>query len=331
MNKLTSFALTSAVAMMALSGCADQNKTDDASNQQQLTGNLSYLSRIALAPNSSAEVIVRDTSVANGTLVAKQDIELEGRQIPVPFNVLLNNQELSSATYSLTAVIKEQGQVSWRSAPIGVSGEPGLTDLGNVTLQQVDEYPLSSLMQCGEQRIYVSFDDEQAYLQLADQLLTLDQVMAASGARYQVAGDPSTELWNKGDKTQLTVQGEKYPECTSNTTAVLQGSAWQVINLNGENMQVPAGVEGAEASMHFDDDGRVYGRAFCNSFNGRYQLQDDLLSTSQFAGTMMLCSEQQMQHERTMLDVIGQAKRVEFNANGKLVIFAEDGRTLTAQ
>lgn len=328
MNRLTSLALTSAVAMTALSGCAGQN---DVTQQQQITGSLSYLSRIALAPNSVAEVTVRDTSVANGAIIAQQQIDLDKQALPVPFNVTVNTRELNSGAYSLSAVIKEQGLESWRSAPIGVTVEPGLTDMGNLLLQQVTDYQSRSVMQCGEQRIQVKFADDQAYLQLNEQTLTLDLVKSASGARFQLANDGNTEFWSKADMALLTVNGQAYPECVSDPKALLQSREWQVTNLNGEDVSVPAeAVADAETSIHFGDDGRLYGRAFCNSFNGSYQLQGDKLSASQLAGTMMMCSDAQMQHERTMLDVLGHAQRIEWNANGGLVIFAKDGRTLTA-
>ena len=328
MNQLTSLALTSVVAMTALSGCAGQN---DVSQQHQITGSLSYLSRIALAPNSVAEVTVRDTSVADGAIIARQQIDLDKQQLPIPFNVTVNTRQLTPGAYSLSAVIKEQGLESWRSAPIGVSAEPGLTDLGNLLLQQVTDYESLNVMQCGEQRIQVKFADDQAHLQLNDQTLTLDLVKSASGARFQLANDSNTEFWNKGDMALLTVNGKAYPECVSDAAALLQSREWQVTNLNGEDVSVPADAAAdAEASLHFADDGRVYGRAFCNSFNGHYQLQGDQLSASELASTMMMCTDQQMQHERTMLNVLGHAQRIEWNTSGGLVVFAEDGRTLTA-
>lgn len=339
MKQFTSLALTSVVAMTALSGCADNTA---ASEQHQLTGSLSYLSRIALAPNSVAEVTIRDTSVANGKVIAQQRIDLDKQQLPVPFTLELNNQKLEAGTYSLSAVIKEQDRVSWRTAPIGVSGELSTKALGNIELQQVMESEFNSFMQCGEQRIHVSFDDELAQLRIGDQTHTLEQVKAASGARYQLANDPSTELWNKGDKAQLKVKGKAFPECMSyalsadmkdlDAGAILQGGEWQVTNLNGEDVSVPADAQdGSEGSLNFSDEGRLFGRAFCNSVMGGYQLNGDQLSTEQLAGTMMLCTEAQMQNERTMLEVLGHAKRIEFNASGELIIFAEDGRTLTAR
>ncbi|MDX1267226.1 MAG: META domain-containing protein [Oceanisphaera sp.] len=247
MNRLTSLALTSMVAVTALSGCAAQQQV---TQQHQLSGSLSYLSRIALSPNSVAVVTVRDSSVAGGTVIAEQRIDLDGRQLPIPFTLAVNTEDMTSGAYSLSAVIMEDGETSWRSAPVGVSAEAGMTVLGNLVLRQVNE------------------------------------------------------------------QGAVKP---------LPGSEWQVRNLNG--LAVPAS---SRASLNFGDDGRLYGRAFCNSFNGSYQLQGDKLDTAELASTMMLCTPKQMERERTMLDILGQSQRVEQLADGTLVIFAADGRALTA-
>ncbi|WP_344965616.1 META domain-containing protein [Oceanisphaera sediminis] len=92
-------------------------------------------------------------------------------------------------------------------------------------------------------------------------------------------------------------------------------------------MAVPAS---SRASLNFGDDGRLYGQAFCNSFNGSYQLQRDQLSVGDLASTMMLCTPKQMERERTMLDILGQSRRVEQQGDGTLQIFAADGRALTA-
>ena len=247
MNRLTSIVLTSVVTVTALSGCVAQSEV---TQQHRLTGSLSYLSRIALSPNSVAVVTVRDTSEADSAVIAEQRIELEGRQVPIAFTLAPNIGDMTSGAYSLSAVIIENGQVSWRSAPVGVNAEAGMTELGNLRLQQVSENELDTL---------------------------------------------------------------------------LQGSEWQVRHLNG--VSVPAAAKG---SLNFGDDGRLYGRAFCNSFNGRYQLQGDKLGIADMASTMMLCTPKQMAQERTMLDILGQGQRVELNADGSLMIFAADGRTLTA-
>ncbi|GAA3720062.1 hypothetical protein GCM10022421_30440 [Oceanisphaera sediminis] len=136
MNRLTSITLTSVVAVTALSGCAAQQQV---TQQHRLTGSLSYLSRIALAPNSVAVVTVRDSSVADGAVIGEQRIDLDGQPLPISFTLAVNTQDMNGGAYSLSAVIMEGGQVSWRSAPVGVSAEAGMTELGNLVLRQVSE------------------------------------------------------------------------------------------------------------------------------------------------------------------------------------------------
>jgi heat shock protein HslJ len=41
----------------------------------------------------------------------------------------------------------------------------------------------------------------------------MSSVVSASGARYEAAGDPTTQLWVKGDRATLTLRGEALPEC----------------------------------------------------------------------------------------------------------------------
>ncbi|ART80969.1 META domain-containing protein [Oceanisphaera avium] len=329
MKSFTSFAWLSAAAVTVISGCADPNA---ASEQHQLTGSLSYLSRIALAPESVAQVRIKDTSVANGKVIAEQKIDLDKQQLPIPFTLELKNHKLDAGTYSLSALIKEQGQVTWRSSPIGVTGKPSDIALGNLELHQVHEGEFNGLMQCGEQRIHLAFSEEHLDLRVGEQRFNLEQVRAASGARYQASDDANTELWNKGANAQLKIKGNAYPECVSTTQALLQGGEWQVVDLNGEDMRVPSEAEQVgEGTLNFSDDGRVFGQAFCNNLTGSYQLTGDKLSTSQLAGTMMLCADAQMQSERTMLEILGQAQRIEFSDSGELIIFAKDGRTITAK
>lgn len=198
-----------------------------------------------------------------------------------------------------------------------------------------NEEARSVLMQCGEQRITGEFAGEKATITLADTTYELQQVKSADGARYQVADDESTEFWSKGDTAQLTVEGKAYPECTSAPEALLMGSEWQLIELDGKKTEVVAQGEATEeeaavGSLNFGDDGRVYGRAFCNNFTGSYQLQGDKLAISEVASTMMMCDEAAMKQEQTMLDILGNSEQLALTTEGNLVITTTDGRALTA-
>jgi uncharacterized lipoprotein YbaY len=62
-----------------------------------IKGSLTYLARIALPPDSRAVVELRDAAAPEGTpAVAEQRIDLEGRQVPVPFQLSVDRAKLSS-------------------------------------------------------------------------------------------------------------------------------------------------------------------------------------------------------------------------------------------
>ncbi|WP_158260071.1 META domain-containing protein [Zobellella endophytica] len=113
----------------------------------------------------------------------------------------------------------------------------------------------------------------------------------------------------------------------------LTGTEWQVRELNGMDVtgELPGSIGQAAGTLNFGDDGRLYGRAFCNGFQGGYRLEGDKLETTGMASTMMLCTPAQMEREQLMLDMLGNGQRIEFTPGGELVIHANDGRTLTAR
>ncbi|KAA5802458.1 lysozyme inhibitor [Alkalicaulis satelles] len=66
---------------------------------------------------------------------------------------------------------------------------------------------------CGELEVNARFIEDRARLEADSQTIDLIQVEAASGARYEAAGDPLTVFWSQGDEASLTLSGESYPEC----------------------------------------------------------------------------------------------------------------------
>src|SRR3546814_20285397 len=80
-------------------------------------GRLTYRERIALPPGSVAEVTLRDVSRADApsTILARQTIPLEGRQVPVPFDLKVDRAQLQSGMrYSVRGVIRDrEGRMLW--------------------------------------------------------------------------------------------------------------------------------------------------------------------------------------------------------------------------
>ena len=56
------------------------------------------------------------------------------------------------------------------------------------------------ILQCGGTPVRVTLSGEQALIEGVHGQYLMEQVVSASGARYEVPGDSSTSFWNKGDK-----------------------------------------------------------------------------------------------------------------------------------
>ena len=68
-------------------------------------------------------------------------------------------------------------------------------------------------LKCGQLPISVDGRGEQLTLHAADQQLTLQQAISASGARYVGEDETQTSLWFKGEQAALVWQGMEYPQC----------------------------------------------------------------------------------------------------------------------
>ncbi len=93
-----------------------------------LTGHVTYLERRAMAPDAVITVELQDASSGTPAVIASRQINAEGRQVPIPFelpyDVTAINQE---ATYLLTARISEMGQTTFASqtgVPVLTHGAP---------------------------------------------------------------------------------------------------------------------------------------------------------------------------------------------------------------
>ena len=73
--------------------------------------------------------------------------------------------------------------------------------------------------------------------------------------------------------------------CGGEPATLLKRNQWQVASIN--SVDVPTD---ARETLVFGNDGRVSGRAFCNSYSGTYVLTGEGLSFAQGATTMMACA-----------------------------------------
>ena len=106
-------------------------------------------------------------------------------------------------------------------APPPVDRQAAAPNLGTTTAAA-----FAWVLRCGDRQATVGFDGDTMQLRAGDQSFALHETRAASGARYEAVGDPSTVFWSKGRSALVSVRGETWPECR----IVAQGSqAWRAV------------------------------------------------------------------------------------------------------
>lgn len=99
----------------------------------------------------------------------------------------------------------------------------------------------------------------------------------AENAEAKGASSPATE-----EKTTPKVQGKP-----------LLQTYWVLTHINGEAI----GAAPKEASIVFNDEGRVSGTLGCNNFFGTYFVKKDKMSIDYTGATKMLCSEMSVEEK----------------------------------
>ena len=125
---------------------------------------------------------------------------------------------------------------------------------------------------------------------------------------------------------EVLLDGGKLTGCGGDPASLLQGREWIVEDVNGAGL-----IDGSRATLSFGDNGRVSGRASCNSYTGQYSLSGEGLTVSNTAGTMMACAPPLMRQEDLFLGVLRDVRRFDFRPDGALLLQTDDRRTITAR
>jgi heat shock protein HslJ/uncharacterized lipoprotein YbaY len=125
---------------------------------------------------------------------------------------------------------------------------------------------------------------------------------------------------------EVVLDRRKLAGCGGDPAALLQGREWVVQDINGKGI-----IDRSRATLNFGVDGRVSGRASCNTFTAQYTLTGEGLTLSKAAGTMMACAPALMQQEDLFLNVLQNVRRFDLTPDGALVLQTDDRRTVTAR
>jgi uncharacterized lipoprotein YbaY len=105
-----------------------------------LSGTVTYLQRIALAPDAVVEVTLQDVSKADAPaeVISTQTIEPQGAQVPVAYTLNYDPVKINpNRTYAVRATVTEGGQLAWTSTkryPVLTRGAP--TDNVEIIVEQ---------------------------------------------------------------------------------------------------------------------------------------------------------------------------------------------------
>jgi len=195
-------AVEAAPALVALSG--------------KLTGTVSYLQRIALAPDALVAVQLQDISRADSpaVLVASEEIKIEGKSVPIPFELTYDPAKIEpEALYSLSARIFEGGKLRWintRAVFVLTRGNPAqavdvqvdLVGSGSVPQPPTEPEPILDVAYVCDNsvKLTVQFDNTAKTAKVTtagdkSETRTLTQQESGSGIRY---ADDTWELRSAG-------------------------------------------------------------------------------------------------------------------------------------
>lgn len=200
------------IAVGGLAGCATGGD-----EVMLVRGELTQRARIALAPDAVA--VVELTRPQDGRVLAEQRIELRGRQVPIAFELRVRRQGAAEdATYALRGTIEIRGEPAWVTEPLDVRAARGAVNVGALALRPFERIAFTTRLRCGERTARVGLvrrgDGDVPRLVVDGDRYELRAMESASGARYEAVYDPTTHLWDKGDRATLTVRGEAWPECS---------------------------------------------------------------------------------------------------------------------
>jgi len=185
-----------------------------------VTGTLSLEARSDIPVNAIAIVDLHHHAGLNPAAcaherIAERRVPLDGTSMPVPFVLAVPADAVDrDCPLRLRALVHTAGPATWmsRDVPVDIAGDA--VDLGPLTLASVGTSPFDDRLVCGEQPIAVAPTDSGVRLTVNDRALDLTPVRAASGAKYERAGDPPVLFWRKGQRALVEIGNERYPECT---------------------------------------------------------------------------------------------------------------------
>ena len=195
-----------AAALAALPLFAPFGDGRAAAQDRTLSGEITYLQRIALPPESTAIVEFRD---AAGAILAETRFGTGERQVPFPFEIAVPAETAGA----LRGGIVTGGQPAWVTDPVEVAAGAEALNLGTLQLHPVTLMGFASTFRCGDAEVEIGFIGDIARMRIGGSTYDLAPEIAASGAKFTSAEDQGTFFWSRGEVATVSIGGEALPEC----------------------------------------------------------------------------------------------------------------------
>jgi heat shock protein HslJ len=173
-----------------------------------------------------------------------------------------------------------------------LSGSAGCNTYSTIysTLEdQIFLQPIATTMMYCE----TGMEQEQAYLNLLE-----------SAQTYQLIGK---------NLFIYTTDGQEL--IFSSINLPLEGTLWNLVTLNGQSISESTSITLALKPNPAKEEYFAGGSAGCNNYSGGYTLQDNSITFSELATTMMMCEEPIMQQEQTYLAFLSMVQTYQILGN----------------
>lgn len=160
---------------------------------------------------------------------------------------------------------------------------------------------------------------------------------AASGEGWQLQGEQDGQALSIDIQTaicvdsmsglprpytvSITMNGETMQGCGGDAAQLLQGVRWKLTAMGGQAVALPAWLQ-------FLPDGRLAGSNGCNRLMGAYDISGEGVRFSQLATTRMACPSDIMAQAGKLDQYLASVHGFSFDAQGALVLKAEQGDLL---
>lgn len=179
-----------------------------------IRGELYYLERIALSPDSVAVTELRGGDRPYAELLATTGEDLGTRQVPIGFELSIDGAELPE----IGPFVFRGGIVSYPgplrvTEAIEIEQRSGEIDLGSLRLRPVPDVAFGVPYRCGERDVVFGALGAYHRLIVDGAVFDLAPAVSASGARFAAVDGSETEFWGKGEEAMVTLDGDVLPSC----------------------------------------------------------------------------------------------------------------------